>query len=120
MENDPVVFAENGFCRMFDKKDGKKTCSPICKNELHRRQCENWNKKNKAYFKNNYLGKKLEKEVDKQPVSISKKVFLTRQTKPVLPIEIIATEYGIKPAIIIQYLAAQIVNQTNGRSTGFP
>jgi len=36
-----------------------------------------------------------------------------------LPIEIITTEYGIKPAIIVQYLVTQIINQTRARPTGF-
>ncbi len=30
-------------------------------NELHRRQCEEWNRKNKAVCKNNYLAKSLKK-----------------------------------------------------------
>ncbi len=115
----PCCICRKWFLPDVRQKGRQKTCSPACKNERHRRQCKDWNKKNKAYFKNNYLGKKLEKNVDHQTASTSRKTSLTRKTKPVLPIEIIATEYGIKPAIIIQYLAAQIVNQTNGRSTGF-
>jgi len=106
---------------------GKRPCC-ICRKwflpdvrqkEQHRRQCQAWNKKNKAYFKNNYLGRKLEKTVEQQTASTSPKIPLSRQIQPVLPIEIIATGYGIEPAIIVQYLAAQIVSQANGKSTDF-
>lgn len=115
----PCCICRKWFLPDMRQKGRQRTCSPDCKDERHRRQCEDWNNKNKAYFKNNYLGKKLEKNVDLQTPSTSRKKTLTRQTKLVLPIEIIATEYGIKPAIIIQYIADQIVNQANGRSTGF-
>jgi len=101
------------------QKGRQKTCGPDCQNELHRRQCADWNKKNKAYFKNNYLGKKLEKATGSKTVPDSSKTSLPPQTKPVLPIEIITTEYGIKPAIIVQYLVTQIINQTRARPTGF-
>jgi len=116
----PCSICRKWFLPDVRQKGRQRTCSPDCKNELHRRQCEDWNKKNKAYSKNDYLSKKLEKITDQQTASTSRKMPLTRQTKPVLPIEIIVTEYGIKPAIIIQYLVAQIVNQTRVRSTGFP
>ncbi len=116
----PCCICRKWFLSDVRQKGRQKTCSPDCKNELHRRQCEDWNKKNKAYFKNDYLSKKLEKITDQQTALTSRKIPLTRQTKPILPIEIIVTEYGIKPAIIIQYIVAQIVNQTSVRSTGFP
>jgi hypothetical protein len=115
----PCCICRKWFLPDVRQKGRQKTCSPDCKRELHRRQCQAWNKKNKAYFKNNYLGRKLEKTVDQQTASTSTKISLSRQTQPVLPIEIIVTKYGIEPAIIAQYLAAQIVSQANGRSTDF-
>ena len=115
----PCCICRKWFLPDVQQKGRQKTCSPDCKRELHRRHCQAWNKKNKAYFKNNYLGRKLEKTVDQQTASTSTKISLSRQTQPVLPIEIIATKYGIEPAIIAQYLAAQIVSQANGRSTDF-
>ena len=53
------------FCRKWflpdvRQKGRQKTCSPACQRELHRRQCEQWNRKNKAVAANNYLAKKLE------------------------------------------------------------
>jgi hypothetical protein len=111
----PCCICRKWFQPDVRQKGRQKTCGPDCRNELHRRQCKNWNKKNKAYFKNNYLAKKIEK-ADEQTASSHKEVFSKHREKPVLPIEVIATEYGIKPAIIVQYLAGQIASQTNGSS----
>ena len=113
----PCCICRKWFLPDVRQKGRQKTCSPDCKKEQHRRQCQAWNKKNKAYFKNNYLGRKLEKTLEQQRAS--PKIPLSRQTQPVLPIEIIVTEYGIEPAIIVQYLAAQIVSQANGKSIDF-
>jgi hypothetical protein len=115
----PCCICRKWFLPDVRQKGRQKTCGIDCQNELHRRQCEGWNKKNKAYFKNNYLGKTLEKATASKTVTNSSKTSLPPQTKPVLPMEIIATEYGIKPAIIVQYLVTQIINQTRARPTGF-
>ncbi len=113
------------ICRKWFLPDGRqkgrqKTCGPDCQKELHRRQCETWNRKNKAVYKNNYLAKKLEDAVNQQTSGESSAISSQRQTEPILPIEIIVTEYGIKPAIIIQYLVAQVINHTNIEIRGFP
>ena len=97
----------------------QRTCSPDCRSELHRRQCEDWNNKNRAYHKNNYLSKKLEKIADSTVKQIAPETFFPRQTKPVLPIEIVTTEYGIKAATMLQYLVAQVVNHTRVWSARF-
>ena len=113
-----------GICRRWfvpdvRQKGRQRTCGSDCRQELHRRQCADWNKKNKAYPKNNYLGKKLEKIADSPVTQVAHKTSFPRQIKPVLPIEIITTEYGIKSAIMVQYLVAQIINHTKVRPTGF-
>lgn len=115
----PCCICRKWFLQDVRQKGRQKTCGPDCQKELHRRKCADWNKKNKAYFKSNYLGKKLEKAAGSRTVPDSSKTPLPQQTKPVLPIEIIATEYGIKPAIIVQYMVTQIINQTRARPTGF-
>ncbi len=115
----PCSICRKWFQPNVRQKGRQKTCGPGCQKELHRRQCESWNKKNKAYFKSDYLGKKLEKTVASKIIPDSSKTPLPPQTKPVLPMEIIATEYGIKPAIIVQYLVTQITNQTRAKPTGF-
>lgn len=41
--------------------DRQKTCGhEECRREWHRRQCSDWNRRNSAYFKSNYLRKKLD------------------------------------------------------------
>jgi hypothetical protein len=61
VENDLAVSAANGSSTDVRQKGRQKTCGkPDCMKEQHRRQSEKWNKKNKEYFKNNYLGKKIE------------------------------------------------------------
>ncbi len=115
----PCCICRKWFQPDVRQKGRQKTCGdPDCMTELHRRQCKKWNKKNRAYFKNNYLGKKIEK-AGEQTTFPHKGISIRCRGKPVLPIEVIATEYGLKPAIIIQYLVGQIVNQTSARATGF-
>ncbi len=115
----PCCICRTWFLPDVRQKGRQKACGIDCQKELHRRQCESWNKKNNSYFKNNYLGKKLEKATASKPVQNSSKTLLQSKTKPVLPMEIITTEYGIKPAIIVRYLVTQIINQTRARPTGF-
>ncbi len=119
------------ICRKWFKPDVRQkgrqtTCgSSACKTELHRRNCEKWNKKNGEYFKNNYLGKKLE-----QIEAKSSKEFRSstpshehtspkRLAKPVLPCEILESEYGTSNMIILQYVAYQILNQSCASKTAF-
>ncbi len=116
----PCSICRKWFVPDVRQKGRQRTCSPACQKELHRRQCENWNRKNKAVAKNNYLAKKLEEAENLQPYG-KLSVFATQTQKtPVLPMEVIATEYGIKPAIIIQYLVAQVVGHTREKIREFP
>lgn len=121
----PCSICRKWFQPDVRQKGRQKTCSPDCQKELHRRQCDEWNKKNKEYFKNNYLGKKIERtEVEQvKPTQTSivspKKSTPQSRTKPIFPYDIIANEYGIRNLIIIQYFVYQVINHTNGRATGF-
>jgi len=116
----PCSICRKWFVPDVRQKGRQRTCSLACQNELHRRQCENWNRKNKAVPKNNYLTKKLE-EV-KHPQASGKVPVLPSRTQkyPVLPIEVIAAEYGIIPAIIIQYLVTQVIGYTREKIREFP
>jgi hypothetical protein len=41
--------------------DRQKTCGgEACRREWHRRRCREWNRRNTAYYRENYLQKKLE------------------------------------------------------------
>ncbi len=115
----PCCICRKWFVPDVRQKGRQKTCGPACQQELHRRQCEKWNKKNKADSKSNYLAKKLEKSTI-QTAPDPPATSFQKQTEPVLPMEIITAEYGIKSAIIIQYLVIQIINYTNNRIRGFP
>ena len=110
----------------------QKTCSPACQNELHRRQCEEWNRKNKAYFKNNYLDDQLDvidqQEQSKDPPADqtakpkNPSVFFlpeSRQTEPILPMDVIVTRLGKKHAVIIQYLVFQITRHVRSGPSGY-
>ena len=106
----PCSICRKWFQPDVRQKGRQKTCSPACRKELHRRQCEEWNKNNQSDSKNNHLAKKLEEAVDQEKFNTAVvSTSLQRQTKPVLPLEVIISEYGIKTAIIIQYLVAQII-----------
>lgn len=114
----PCSICRKWFQPDVRQKGRQKTCSPDCRDELHRRQCGKWNRKNRAYFKNTYLDKKIEK-ADKQKDLALKPICSRPNTKPILPIESIATEYGTKSAIIAQYLVAQVVHYTHEMTSGF-
>lgn len=116
----PCSICRKWFAPDVRQKGRQTTCSQACQNERHRRQCENWNRKNKAVSKNNYLAKKLESAVAEQAPAGTLPISLQRQAEPVLPLEVIVTTYGIEPAIIIRYMMTQIINHTNGRIRGFP
>lgn len=109
----------------------QKTCSPACQNERHRRQCEKWNRKNKAYFKNNYLADQLDvidqQEQSKGPPADqtaqpkNPSIFFlpqSRQTEPILPMDVIVARLGKKHAIIIQYLVFQITRHVRSGPPG--
>ncbi len=121
----PCSICRKWFQPDVRQKGRQKTCGkPECMKEQHRRQCEKWNTKNREYFKDNYLGKKIEiaenkqSEPSKTDTTLHKQILPKPQLKPVLPCEIIISEYGIKSMIIIQYLAYQIMNQTHCKVAG--
>lgn len=115
----PCSICRKWFTPDVRQKGRQKTCSPACQNERHRRQCEKWNRKNKAVYKNNYLAKKLE-EADQQTSGSLSALSYPKYKEPVLPMEVIITEYGIKPAIVIQYLVTQIIGHNREIIRGFP
>lgn len=115
----PCSICRKWFQPDVRQKGRQKTCGPDCQKEQHRRQCKKWNRKNKAYFKNAYLDKKIEKTVGQQTDLPFKQIRSKPNTKPILPIESIATECGAKSAIITQYLVAQIINYTHEKTSGF-
>ncbi|MBW2005378.1 MAG: hypothetical protein JRI72_12395 [Deltaproteobacteria bacterium] len=102
----------------------QKTCSPKCSRELHRRNCAKWNKKNTAYFKSNYLDKKLEKDSRSPPESMQSDVKADPKPGPKsrinlnLPRDIINNIIGGDNLIIIEYLTEQIFGRIRNNVTG--
>ncbi len=128
----PCCICRKWFQPDMRQKDRQKTCGcPECKAELHRRNCQKWNNRNKEYFANNYLEKKIELVEEKVPAEDkqepppepppSKAVEVTFPTSSlVFPSEIIVKEYGVRNLIIIHYLARKIVAQLHYLSSGIP
>jgi len=129
----PCSICRKWFQPIAQQKGRQKTCSPACQKELHRRQCEQWNRKNKAYFRSNYLADKIdvieqqEQSKDPPPDQPARpknpSVFFlprSRQTEPILPMDIIMAHMEKKHAIIIQYLVFQITRYIRVRASAFP
>jgi len=91
---------------------------------LHRRNCAKWNKKNTAYFKSNYLDKKLEKDSRSPPESMQSDVKADPKPGPKsrinlnLPRDIINNKIGGDNLIIMEYLTEQIFGRIRSNVTG--
>ncbi len=103
----------------------QKTCSPECRRELHRRNCAEWNRKSTAYFKSNYLDKKLGEDSKSPPDSLQPYVKADAKPAPKsrinlnLPRDIIENRIGGDSLIIAEYMAEQIFGRIRNNATGF-
>ena len=103
----------------------QKTCSAKCSRELHRKNCAKWNKKNMAYFKSNYLDKKLERDSRSPPKSMQSDVKADAKPAPKsrinlnLPRDIISNKIGRDNLIIVEYLTEQIFGRIRNNTPGF-
>lgn len=128
----PCCICRKWFQPDIRQNDRQKTCGRSeCKNELHRRNCHNWNRRNKEYFANDYLDKKIEqvkkelpeenkKEHPPDPLPLKAKKVTLPASPLVLPAEIIAKEFGVTALIVIHYMARKIVTQRHRTNSGFP
>lgn len=129
----PCSICHKWFQPDVRQKNRQKTCGRSkCQRELHRRNCHNWNKRNKEEFANSYLEKKLEqvepkiveednKEPPPDPIhSEVAKIFLPPTSSFVLPVEIITNEYGARNMVIIHYLVRKIISQCQCRNREIP
>lgn len=101
--------------------DRQKTCgADDCKKEWHRKKCAEWNKKNKADFKSNYLDKKLSgipseesQSADKSSSKPQKKQASTIHVplKSGIDPEAFKDFLSAQQAIVIEYIIVQIVRQ---------
>ena len=104
----------------------QKTCSPQCSREMHRRNCREWNKKNTAYFKSNYLDEKLRGDSRSSPdstqpdVEADPKPALKSRINLNLPRDIIHNRIGRDALIIAEYVTEQIFGRIRNNTAGFP
>ncbi len=94
--------------------DRQKTCGPECRTELHRRQCAEYNRKNRKSSKADHLQKKLE-EVDLYCRSapdgrIDPEVARSRIDLD-LPRDVIAEAIGLPLLVVIEYFVEQILRK---------
>jgi hypothetical protein len=121
----PCSICRKWFLSDVRQAGRQKTCSPECSKELHRRNCAKWNGKNSAYFKSNYLDKKLEKEGRSAPDPTLAGVKSDAKPPPSsrinlnLPRDIIKNRIGGDGLIIAEYITEQIFGRIRGDITGF-
>lgn len=117
-----------GICRKWFLPDlrqigRQQTCgNPACRRELHRRRCRRWNRKNRDYFKANYLSAKLECTKD-PPVSSQKSpAAVTGPSCMGLTLlkEVMVQVIGAKQLVIFDYIIAQIIRRIAVKSSLAP
>ncbi len=125
MPNSPPRKRPCSICRKWFLPDVRQkgrqvTCSPECREERHRRKCAEWNRKNRANSKSDYLSKKLEQTAEPPSMpsmpsmtnspGFNKNASVSRSRINLhLPREILRNELGEKNLIIIDYLIEQIL-----------
>ena len=121
----PCSICRKWFLPDVRQTDRQKTCSSECSRELHRRNCAEWNRKSTAYFKSNYLDKKLGKDGRSPPDSTQPDV--KADTKPAprsrinlnLPRDIIGSRMGRDNLIMAEYVTEQIFGKIRNNAAGF-
>jgi len=117
-----------GICRKWFVPDPRQigrqqTCgNPACQRELHRRRCRQWNRKNRDYFKANYLSAKLERIKD-PPVSSEKTracVIPASRIELWLPKQAMVEIIGAKHLVIFEYIIEQIMGRAVRKSSLIP
>ena len=108
-------------------KGRQKTCGDAyCKRELHRKKCQEWNRKNKDYFRSNYLHKKLDAlirdEKATQPLPPETRCFAPLKSRfhSGLPLLYVQEVIGVKHLIIIEYLSQLLVRRFQEALRGQP
>jgi len=90
----------------------QKTCGRSkCQKELHSRQCQNWNNKNRAYFKAIYLSGKLSRTKDPPDSSQEKppSAVPASRINLALPKDVIIQITGTEHIIVLDYIVEQII-----------
>lgn len=112
------------ICRKWFMPDPRQvgrqtTCGdPLCQKENHRRQCAQWNQKNRDYFKANYLSEKLARTKDPlaPPMNEPTVVTPTSCIRLGLPVDLVAEVIGVRHLIILEYILAQVMRRSSVRA----
>jgi len=97
--------------------DRQQTCGAMeCQRKWHARKCAEWNRKNRAYFKDIYLRGRLESFGSAPPEQSRSGCTSARTNKPPrrsspldLPQEVIQEVIEVKQLIIIEYIARLLI-----------
>lgn len=91
----------------------QKTCGAReCQQRWHARKCAAWNRKNRSYFKEIYLSRRLESSGDSScptsspsPASRTRGSSRSRRASPLhFPQEVVQEVIGVKQLVIIEYI----------------
>jgi hypothetical protein len=93
--------------------DRQKTCgSEECKSKWHAKKCADWNGRNRPYFQNIYLNKKLQAIASKEVNPENPLPPVSKYNKfPQLPQEVIQGVMGHQQFIIIEYLSRLLLGR---------
>ncbi len=97
-------------------KNRQKTCGPDCRTERHRRQCAQWNRRNKASVKANYLQNKLQGIEQRSCASPNEKIRSDNARGRIdldLPRDLIQEQMQLKLLVIIEYIIEQVIQHTH-------
>lgn len=116
----PCSICRTWFLPDVRQRGRQKTCSVECRKELHRRQCERWNKKNKSYFKDIYLTQKLERSPPPSGIEKLDIPPVGGGSNLELPYDVLVEEIGKRHLIILHYLIKQVVCHLRRSLEAFP
>jgi len=93
-------------------KDRQMTCGdPECRRAWHRKTCQEWNRKNRDYFRANYLQKKLAAAQSEESSKSSTRESPKRLSKSGLPLQLVQEVIGLQHFVIIEYLAQLLIRR---------
>jgi hypothetical protein len=93
--------------------DDQMTCGDSkCKKEWHRRKCAEWNRKNREYYREIYLKKKiLATEEKNQKGTIEQDKIPRTRLRLGLPWQEIQEAMGVKQLVIIEYIIQALMRR---------
>lgn len=100
------------ICRKWFRPDPRlgerqKTCGGAeCRGLWHRQKCGEWNRENRQYFQDIYLGKRLA-QCDESSAPTAGDGVSARASPVPQPRSVVQEVIGLKPLVIIEYLLQQ-------------